>query len=299
MSMRPALLCLAMAAPALIASGCERRPAEPKPAPPPVVANTPPRPPVVEPAVLDRSALLTALDQAASTFAATRKPPQEDLTGRRFAIREMFGCLGPGGASATGLAQWAWGPDRRTISVTLTPADWAADPPFNTGGSGWEAVEGVWISRPWMRQDGCPAAAPSVPNLTPAPPMPVSAAKPNAAAPPPHAAKDASPLSPVRSEAPVAGLAAVFAEGGSRLGRRNGAAYAFTLRAESDELLAPPANGFRLILEGRLVAFPGGGAIRCRGTSSDARPTCFVAAELDRVAFEDAGGKLLREWRPN
>jgi hypothetical protein len=58
-----------------------------------------------------------------------------------------------------------------------------------------------------------------------------------------------------------------------------------------------PARGFRLVIEGRLTDFPTGHAIRCRAPSAEARPICVAAAQVDRVAFEDADGRLLREWR--
>ena len=74
--------------------------------------------------------------------------------------------------------------------------------------------------------------------------------------------------------------------------------FTFTLRPENDGALAAPAHGFRLVIEGRLTVFPDGRAVRCQATSVDVRPVCIVAGEVDRVAFEDADGKLLREWRP-
>ena len=59
-----------------------------------------------------------------------------------------------------------------------------------------------------------------------------------------------------------------------------------------------PTGGYRLILEGRMSAFADGRAIRCRASSPDQRPVCIGAVQLDRVAFEDAGGAVLSEWRP-
>jgi hypothetical protein len=93
------------------------------------------------------------------------------------------------------------------------------------------------------------------------------------------------------------GLAAVFEADGSRLGRRNGRAYSFGVRGENDQPAAVPPGGYRLVLEGRMAAFSDGRAIRCRAASPDQRPVCIGAVRLDRVAFEDAQGAVLSEWR--
>ena len=91
--------------------------------------------------------------------------------------------------------------------------------------------------------------------------------------------------------------AAVFPTGSSRVGQRNGRAYSYSIRAEGDQPLAPAADGYRLVLEGRVVGFPGGRAIRCRTASPDQRPVCIAAIQLDRVAFESATGDVLGQWR--
>ena len=138
------------------------------------------------------------------------------------------------------------------------------------GGDGaWEAVEGFWLSRPWLASDDCPA-----PKIGPAT-APAGAA--------------------ATATAPVAGLASVFKAEGSRVGRRDGRAYELTLRGEP--VPEPPIGGYRLLLEGRFVGFPDGRTIHCQSPGVDAEPVCVAAAEVDRVAIEDASGKLLREWR--
>ena len=93
------------------------------------------------------------------------------------------------------------------------------------------------------------------------------------------------------------GLASVFEADGSRLGRRNGRAYEHTVRGVDDQPAVAPVQGYRLVLEGRLAAFPEGRSIRCRGSGPDQRPVCIAAVQIDRVAFEDAAGALLSEWR--
>ena len=46
-----------------------------------------------------------------------------------------------------------------------------------------------------------------------------------------------------------------------------------------------------------MAAFADGRAVRCRAAGPDQRPICIGAVQLDRVAFEDAQGAVLSEWR--
>lgn len=262
---------VAIAASGLVIASCQREeasaPVDPDPAeflaPTVVMAPAP---------ALDRADLLAAVDVAASAYAAGRAPTGPDtLVGRRFVVRQAFGCTGPSPAPAEnatgdGLGRWRWGTERRTIAVELAPGDWTNSPQI--AGGGWEAADGFWIARPWLRTDDCPGA------LGPLPGRPVAA----------------SPQ--------TVGLAAVFEEDGSRIGRRNGRAYAFTVRGGGDQSPPAPEGGYRLVLEGRMTAFPDGRAIRCRASSLDQRPVCIAATQLSRVAFLDASGQMLGEWRP-
>ena len=185
-----------------------------------------------------------------------------------------FGCRGPEPAAegqAEGLARWSWAPERRAIQLTMTPGDWTQSALIAGagGGEGWEAVEGFWIPRPWMETGGCPALTSDPLASGPAAPSPQTV-----------------------------GLAAVFEADGSRLERRNGRAYAVSVRPEGEaETVAAPKDGYRLRLEGRVAAFPDGRAIRCRAAGPDQRPVCIAAVRLDRVAFETADGAPLSEWR--
>ncbi|MCD2325474.1 hypothetical protein LQ953_15755 [Sphingomonas sp. IC-56] len=234
------------------------------------VALTPPQ-------ALTRGDLVSAAGQAASAYAEGKVPSAADpLVGRSFAVRLPFGCDGPAPAEAVagegdGLATWTWGPDRTTIQLRMAPSNWAGSAMLAKAGTSdqWEAVEGFWTPRPWLASERCPAVQvdPSQTGVPPASPQTV-------------------------------GLAAVFEQGGSRLGRRNGRPYEHTLRAKGDAPLTPPEGGFRMLLEGRIASFPNGRAIECRASGPDQRPICIVAIQLDRVAYEDAGGSVLSEWRP-
>jgi hypothetical protein len=263
----------ALAVASLLLVQCERKP-EPAPAPaPPAAEPAPPPKPIVvaPPPPLGRAEILDALSAAASAYAAGEAPSADLLAGRAFAIRMPFGCGGPAPAAPDGLAQWTWGPQQKTIKLSLTPADWTKSPLIAApqGEAPWEAAEGFWIARPWMTAETCPAAFDS-----------------------------AAPTGTAPASPQTAGLVAVFDAEGSRFGRRNGRAYSFTVRPSGETPLTLPDRGYRVLLEGRLGAFPDGRAIRCRAEGPDQRPICVAAVQLDRVAFEDgASGAVLSEWR--
>lgn len=224
---------------------------------------------------LSRAELLGAINQAASDYAAGLVRDESDpLVGRTFSVTMAFGCGGPideldPAVDMSGLPMAVWGPERMSIDLRLTPTNWTQSPLIAGDGedSRWEAVEGFWLARPWLMADGCPASRSS------------------------QAGARGATGSPQ-----TMGIAAIFEEGGSRIGRRNGRPYSFTIRSEGDAELVAPAQGYRLVLEGRTVAFPDGRAVRCQANSLDVRPGCVVTSRLDRVAFETADGKLLSEW---
>lgn len=225
---------------------------------------------------LTRGDLVSAAGQAAAAYAEGTQPSSTDpLVGRSFAVRVPFGCDGPASAEPAagegdGLATWAWGPDRETLQLRMTPGNWTGSAMLAKAGASdkWESVEGFWIPRPWLASETCPAVR-----------------------------TDPLQTGALPASAQTIGLAAVFEAGGSRLGRRNGRAYEHIVRGKGDTPLSPPEAGFRMLLAGRIAAFPSGRAIECSASGPDQRPVCIVAIQLDRVAFEDAGGSTLSEWR--
>jgi hypothetical protein len=238
----------------------------------PVGSVVPARPPV-----LTRSDLVAAAREAASAYSAGDVSRKKDpLVGRSFSVRLPFGCGGAGtaqegSAEESGLAAADWTVDRKAIQLRMMPGDWAGSTLLAKAGTSakWEAVEGFWIPYPWLGSETCPAVQ-TDPLQT-----------------------GSSPASPQ-----TLGIAAVFEAGGSRLGRRNGRAYEYTVHATDEAPLTWPKAGFRMVLEGRVTAFPNDKAIACRAAGPDQRPVCIVAAHLDRVAFEDSDGSTLGEWRP-
>lgn len=271
------LLAVAMAGAVL--AGCERAEAPPAPvakAPTPAPAAV-----VTAPSALTRAEILAALNSAAANPMGGLAE-QTGLTGRTFVLRLPFGCAGPREAGAVGiegLASATWAKDRASLRLSVTPADWARSPVVLAPGSepAWDGVNGFWIARPWLASDRCPAApeAPADPEVeTSAAPRPA-----------------ASPM--------TAGLAAILTSEGSRLGRRDTRdAYSFVVRGSDGRPPEPATSGYRLVLEGRIGSFPDGAAIRCLSESPDRRPVCVTAVQLDVIAFEDAEGVRLSEWRP-
>lgn len=264
---RPALLGVLVSG--LVLGACAPdTPKSPPPKPQPqATAAEPARPPAPPQPVLSRQDIIAALEEEASRYAAGAPAAPSALAGRRFLIREAFGCGGPRpGEVVDGLASWAWTKDGKSIELTLKPAEWKTSRLFGSDAAELEAAEGVWLARPWMRSDGCPS--------TPTPPG------------------DAGPASPQ-----TAAVVAMYGKGESRLGRRGGKAYVHRIRGEGGDPPPLPVGGYALVLEGRLGAFADGQPIRCLADNPDQRPVCTAAVRLDRVAFEGAEGGLLSEWR--
>ncbi|HYE42482.1 MAG TPA: hypothetical protein VEA15_03735 [Caulobacteraceae bacterium] len=247
------------------------------PDPPPAKAAQPAplaQPPLpLPPPPLGRADLLAAVDAAASDYAAGRPSTAaaEALAGRRFRIAIPFGCAGPSADAAESWASWTPGEDGATVRVRVRPEDWKETAFVRElgGGDAFEAVEGFWIPRPWSDSEDCPAVV-------------------------------ADPLQPGRvAPAPqTVGLAVLFESGGSRVRQRAGRPYEVTVKAPQPDATTDPAmRGYRVILEGRVGAFPDAAPIRCRASGPDERPVCLVAAEVERVAIRDPrSGQELGEW---
>lgn len=262
----------------LMAAGCERPtepPAAKTPAPPPVSAPTLPVP---TPKALNRAELIAALDRAASDHAAGAAS-NLGIAGRSVVLRLPFGCGGPepaDAAPADGLARWTWTPDRSAIRLSVTSADWTRSPLVLSPGAepAWDRVDGFWIARPWLSAEACPAIAPTAEATAE-----------------PGERPGAAPM--------TAGVAVILSTEGSRLGRRDArGGYSFLIRGADNKPPETSLQGYRLVLEGRVGAFADGQPVRCTAGGPDVRPVCVAAVQLDVVAFEDAKGGRLSEWRP-
>lgn len=263
------LTVLALAWLSLLAPACRPRSQEaerPSAAPAPVPAAAPAPP--ATPSVLGRAELLQAVEDAAAAYAANTGEAQsaKALAGRRFAVRIPFGCAGPGPDEAA--VGYVYDDKSQTLRLRARPQAWAAEAWVRSlvGSDDAEAVEGFWIPRPWLRQEACPAWS--------------------------ALSGEAPALGPADQ---TVGLVQVFREDSSRLGRVGARGYQATVKAAPEA--ARPIQGFRLALEGRIWSGEGRGPVRCRSSSPDRRPVCLVMVEFDRVAFEDAEGAVLSEWR--
>ena len=267
---------------------CDREPREQPVDAEPIVETPVAEPDIVTPTALDRADFLGAISRAGSAYATgTTVSGADPLVGRTFAIRLPFGCDRPRPAAAStpsnsegaapspdaGLPSLSWGPENETLRLSLTPDDWSDTALITSSGAAdrWEAVEGFWVNRPWLGSEVCPQ----------------------------RIARDPLGGGTGQADAQTVGLASVHETNSSRLGRRDGQAYRFTLRGEDGRAPVPSPRGYRVVLEGRFASFPDGRAIRCRAAGIDQRPVCIAAVQLDRVAFEDgSSGSVLSEWRP-
>lgn len=226
--------------------------------------------------LLGRSDLLAAVAAAASDTAGgvVRRGPS-GLDGRQFRLRIAFGCQGenapPPGINAPrdGVPRRSRPADKANLRLSLSPADWSDGDPSGPAPLGFDSMEGVWITRPWMMGEGCPTSGLPVPD-------------PGVARP-----------------GPRVGLAMLRAEGASRLGRAGSGDFSYLVRGQTDAPAPDPANGYRLVIEGRLMAWGDGRVIRCQVIRADEPPSCAIGASVDKIAFEDAAGAGLSDWRLN
>ena len=81
------------------------------------------------------------------------------------------------------------------------------------------------------------------------------------------------------------GIGQFFSATGPRTMRRSGRPYETTQKIEDGKA---PAEGFDLVLAGRLVALPDGRVIACTPGEAGGRPACVVSAEFGTVSIERA-----------
>lgn len=226
---------------------------------------------------LGREALLLAVAKAASNAALGREDEeaQRKLDGKPFELRLRFGCASDADQSRS----WSYDERRRKLSVRIAPEITGMDPVVQAlGESGYEAVEGFWIRRPWQFEADCSALV--EPAGAPPSPRPIS-----------PATESVAPVMPAYR----VGLAQFYTEADSRTHRRDSRAYAASkVLAEAS---VPSSRGYDLVIAGRLRKLASGAVIACRNRGSTAPPDCIVSVQIDIVAIRDpASGSSIAEW---
>ena len=262
---------------------------------PPQVEKVQPAPQPEEPAVpaapppLTRADLIDAAAGAADAHALGRPAPPEnpELVGRRFTFRIPFGCGGPASEDSQAWARWSYEPEQGTLRASVRPEVWTDAEFVRAAARGveFEAAEGFWIPRPWIRVGECPRPPAPAAQQQPAEPSNRSAPAPEPEQAPPVTGASAETLAIVE----------LFEPGSRRAARRGGRAYELVAKLAPGEI--DLAQGLRLLIEGRLSALPGGQPIACHGAATERRPLCLISANVERIAVTDASGqRVLAEW---
>ena len=205
---------------------------------------------------------------------------QRGLDGKRFDVRIRFGCT----TVVAAPFNVRFGEEDRTLRVRAAPDMTLKDPAVAPLSSqSIEAVEGFWLRKPWLLQDGCPVM--SNPQRT-------TETKP-AVSQTPRVVTGNAARPAVYSQR--VGIAQFFTEADSRTSRREARPYDLSKVLAENE--APSPVGYNLVLSGRLRRLPDGRVISCRVADVDAPPECVVSAEFDRVRIENPGTRnILGEW---
>jgi hypothetical protein len=294
---RPSLSIL-LAATALVGA-CQPEPAEDTDAAQEPAVNRPvvprPQPP------LDRSALLSAVAEAASATAAGVEMPESvrALAGRQFEARIRFGCHGPTTELSERWLGWSFDPEARRIRVRAMPTI-SSDEPLarRINDDEFEAVEGFWIPRPWLLQPACPATA----ALRQAPDPGEQAAggegrtKEQAERLEAGTAAQATDrVGEPLPRAPRVGIAQFFTERDPRPRRRGVRPYEASHTLREGEAIS--SQGYNLVLSGRLRPVAGRGVIHCFARDPDSPPECVISAQFLRVWIEQPDTRgVIAEW---
>jgi len=243
-------------------------PAEPEPAPPPeaVTILTPLPPPVLTRRDLIEGARAAAAAHASGEAGAEGADP---MVRRTFRIRLPFGCAGPRTGPGSEQAWFEQDLERGTVKLTARSVDLSTLPMIQSlpEAGGIEKAEGFWIPRPWTLAETCPATR-----------------------------EVAAVAQPAATASQTLGLVRLSDAGASRVPRRNGRPYEYVQKSPTNALAAG-ARGYRLMIEGQIATFPGGRSVRCWSETPDHQPICLYAVTFDRIAFEDASGAVMAEWR--
>ena len=269
-------------------------------------APTAAQPIVAAPPPLSRSDLIAAVAIAADAAAAgTPLPPQQTaLAGRQFVLMLPFGCPGVSdvlaGEDPDAAPTASWDEEREALRASFPSETLTEHPVLQAilGDAQYEAAEGFWIRRPWLRNSVCPAV-PKPPLEPDAEPGNEVAAitepevKPKSAS--GEEADSAEEADDAALPQPTLGIVQLFDPGSRRAARRNGEPYSMAANVPAGELQLD--QGLRLRVEGRLAQFPGGHVTACSSLDPGRPPVCFINARFERIAITDAAGeRVYAQW---
>jgi hypothetical protein len=262
------------------------------------VSSPAPRPVQPEPTApvtpLTRADLIDVAARAADAHArgVAIAPEDSAVVGRRFTLRLPFGCRGPAAADSEAPMRWSYDEEAETLRIWVTPNVWTDAAPVRAAAEGidYEAAEGFWIERPWLRRGECPVAQqPPAADVAEGNETTAEASSNEAASP-----VDSSETAPAPARQTLA-LVELFEPGSRRAARRNGRPYTVVTKLAPDAI--DLSRGLRLVITGRLARLKAGTPVVCGGTIIDERPLCLIGSEIDRVAITDASGeRVLGEW---
>jgi hypothetical protein len=245
--------------------------------------------PIVVPP-LSREGLLLAVAHAASAAALGQSDTEEQrqLDGKRFELRMRFGCDDDASATPDDPRSWTFDEKRRVLSLQVKPELNKKLPLIEElSGSSYEAVEGFWIRRPWLLTAACPA---SPPEET----APEGAASSKADTKEAASEKPAATPSAAAGLTPRIGIAQFFTATDARTHRRDNRAYKTTRVLKEGE--TPSADGYDLVISGRLRRLADGRVIACRVDDPSTPPDCILSAEFDKVSIELPSGEVIAKW---
>lgn len=183
------------------------------------------------------------------------------------------------------------------MRVWVTPNVWTDAAPVRAAAEGleYEAAEGFWIERPWLRSGDCPVSPqPSESIDLAAEPVEGNQSGPEVTTNEAGPAADPTASPPVAARKTLA-LVELFEPGSRRAARRNGRPYTIVTKLAPGEI--DLSKGLRVVVTGRLAPLRQGAPVACNGTLIDERPLCLIGTEIDRVAITDASGqRVLGEW---
>ena len=237
-----------------------------------------PAPAALRPA--GRAEILAAVAAAADATGAGLALPEDnrDLANRSFELRLPFAC---NGQTRGDWWQWSFDPQGSRLQASASLSEFGDEEWVRAlGPQDYDSAAGIWIERPWIRSEGCPASAFDSPGV--------------AASASPDADPDATGSSNAPAPQTVA-LVQFFRPDAPRTLQRRMRPFAYT--GKWPEGSEPGREGMRLVIRGRIGGFPDGQPVKCLVREASRPPVCAVAVEIADVSLEEPTlRKALAVW---